>query len=72
MTIELVDKPGQLKDVSKIIADLGGNVVSIYHDRADVDTDVNACLLRIVMETRDFDHIQQIREAVLQAGYKII
>ena len=30
MTIELVDKPGQLKDVSKIIADLGGNVAVSY------------------------------------------
>ncbi|MEG2898531.1 MAG: threonine ammonia-lyase, partial [Eubacterium sp.] len=31
LNIELVDKPGQLRGVSTIIADLGGNVVSIHH-----------------------------------------
>ena len=42
LNIELLDKPGQLKLVSQIIADLGGNVISIHHERANEGSDVNA------------------------------
>ena len=35
LNIELLDKPGQLKLVSEIIADMGGNVISIHHERAN-------------------------------------
>ena len=34
MTIQLEDKPGQLKGVASILADMGGNVISIHHERA--------------------------------------
>ena len=72
ITIELVDKPGQLKDVSRIIADLGGNVTSVHHERANEGSDVNGCYLRIVLETRNFEHIAQIREALQKEGFKLI
>ncbi|MGN0558782.1 MAG: threonine ammonia-lyase [Acutalibacteraceae bacterium] len=71
MNIELLDKPGQLKAVSAIIADLGGNVVSVHHERANEGSDINGCFLRIVLETRNFDHIEQIRKALIDAGYRI-
>lgn len=71
VTIELIDKPGQLKGVSKILADLGGNVVSIHHERASESSDINGCYLRIVMETRNYEHIEQIRKALTEAGYHI-
>ncbi len=72
MAIQLEDKPGQLVGVSKIIADLGGNVVAIHHERASEDSDITDCILRIVMETRDFDHIRKIRSALAEAGFKIV
>ncbi len=72
LTIELEDKPGQLKGVSAIISDLGGNVVSIHHERASEDSDITDCLLRIVLETRNYDHITEIREALKSAGFKIV
>lgn len=72
LNIELLDKPGQLKLVSQIIADEGGNVISIHHERANEGSDVNGCYLRITMETRDYNHIQQIREALTNAGLHII
>lgn len=72
LNIELLDKPGQLKLVSEIIADLGGNVISIHHERASEGSDVNGCFLRITMETRDFNHIQQIRDALTKAGLKLV
>lgn len=70
--VELVDKPGQLSGVSEIIAKAGGNVVAVYHDRADLGTDINGCYLRLVLETRDHDHVCQIQKALSDAGYKLI
>ena len=72
LNIELLDKPGQLKLVSEIIADMGGNVISIHHERASEGSDVNGCFLRITMETRDFNHIQQIRDALTKASLKLV
>ncbi|MBR6507411.1 MAG: threonine ammonia-lyase [Clostridia bacterium] len=72
LLIELVDKPGQLKDVSRIIADCGGNVTSVHHERNGNTESINGCYLRIVMETRDYDHVQQITEALKSEGFKIV
>ncbi len=72
LTIQLEDKPGQLKGVSAILADLGGNVVSIHHERASEDSDITDCILRLVLETRNYEHIQQIRKALTDAGFKIV
>ena len=72
ITIELTDKPGQLSEVSRIIAEKGGNVVSIYHDRGDLDVEITGCYLRIVLETKDFTHIREIKDALLMAGFKLV
>lgn len=71
LTIELLDKPGQLKGVADIIAKEGGNVISIHHERASEGSDINGCYLRIVLETKNFDHIAQIKKALTDAGFII-
>ena len=72
LLIELIDKPGQLKEVSRIIADCGGNVTSVHHERAGSTESINGCYLRIAMETRDYDHVVQITTALRNEGFKII
>ena len=72
LMIELMDKPGQLKNVSRIIADLGGNVTSVHHERANEGSDVNGCYLRIMLETRNFEHIAEIKRALTDFGFKLL
>ncbi len=72
LMIELMDKPGQLKNVSRIIADLGGNVTSVHHERANEGSDVNGCFLRILLETRNYEHIAQIKQALTDYGFKLL
>lgn len=72
LTIELIDKPGQLQEVSEIVATLGGNVIAINHDRADINTDINACFLRISMETRNKEHVDEIKNMLIKKGYKLV
>jgi threonine dehydratase len=71
LTIELLDKPGQLLEVSHIIAELGGNVISIHHERANEGSAVNGCYLRLVLETRNYEHIEAIKNALIENGFKI-
>ena len=72
LCIELMDKPGQLMDVASIIASLGANVISVHHERASETKDINGCYLRMVLETRNYEHIESISCALADAGFKII
>ena len=72
MNIELIDKPGQLIVVSRIIAQLGGNVISIHHERANEGSAVNGCYLRIVLETRNYEHIEEIKKALRENNFRIV
>lgn len=72
LTIELVDKPGQLETVSHVIAELGGNVVAVHHERANEGSDINGCYLRVSLETRNFEHINEIKKALTDNGLLIV
>ena len=72
LLIELIDKPGQLKDVSRIIADLGGNVTSVHHEKNGATSEVTGCCLRIDMETRNYEHVQEITKALKNEGFKLV
>jgi len=72
LQIALEDKPGQLLGVSSIISRCGGNVVSVHHERSDANMAVASCFLKIGMETRDFEQIEQIRQELTKAGFKIV
>ena len=71
LLIELVDKPGQLQDVSKIIAECGGNVTSVHHERSGDTASINGCYLRISVETRNYEHVQEIENALRNSGFTI-
>lgn len=71
LVFELIDKPGQLKEISAIIADCGGNVTGVYHERGDTES-VNGCFLKVEMETRDYNHVQLITKSLRDAGFKIV
>ena len=72
LTIELLDKPGQLRDVSSIIAKYGANVIRVRHNQGGEGTDINDCYLKISMETRDFEHFEIIKDALIKKGYNIL
>ena len=72
LNIELVDKPGQLLKVAKVIAQQGGNVTAVHHEHSNEGSDVNGCYLRVNLETRNFEHIEAIKKALTDAGIHII
>ncbi len=72
LSIELMDKPGQLRDVSEIIASCGANVVSVNYEHAGKGSNVNDCVLTIEMETKNFEHIKQVENALKNAGFHLV
>lgn len=72
VTLDLHDKPGELMGVATIVARLGGNIISVLHERNNNNSNVTACFLRLVMETRNAEHISLIRNTLLEAGYTIV
>lgn len=70
--VELEDKPGQMVEVSKIVAELGGNVIHVLHERNDDSANVNSCQLRIKVETRNAAHIREIEKQLIEKGFKLI
>lgn len=69
--IELSDKPGQLAGVVDVIAEHGGNIISVTHDRLNTNSGINGCFIRVELETRDSGHIDQIRDALRSAGFNV-
>ena len=72
LQIALEDKPGQLVGVSEIISRCGGNVISVHHERSDANMPISSCYLKVGMETRSFEQIQEIENSLRQAGFQII
>ncbi len=71
-SIEIDDKPGQLVKISTLIASLGANIISVLHERTNTFINVNSCVLRVSIETRDQYHIDAIRNALLSEGIQIL
>ena len=72
MLIEMPDRPGSLLGLCNVICRYGANIISIHHERNGESPDVNSCNLRIVLETRNADHIRDIHVGIVAAGYAIL
>ena len=57
---------------AKVIAELGGNIISVVHDRMDSHNSINGCVIRIELETRNADHIREIKDGLNEEGYQVM
>ncbi|SDB19928.1 threonine ammonia-lyase [Eubacterium oxidoreducens] len=70
VSVLLPDKPGELSRVSKVIADVQGNVIKLEHNQF-ITTNRNAAVeLRITMEAFGTEHKKKILKTLEQNGYK--
>lgn len=63
------DRPGLLARVSKVIGDLGANIIEVAHNRLALDVPAKGAEFDILIETRDAQHTQEIVDALGAAGY---
>lgn len=72
ITTKVIDKPGELNNLLTVIAQLGANVISINHDREDQKSEVTACVVDLKLETRDQQHIKEIKDTLYTKGYPVL
>ena len=72
LTVDLADKPGQLSAVCGVISQNGGNIITVTHERVDTRAQINGCTIRLELETRNHEHIEQIRKALTESGFNVL
>ena len=72
ITTRLFDKPGSLVQLLQIVARTGANVISVNHSREGKESNVHFCLLSMVLETRNMQHVDDIEQALISNGYPLI
>jgi threonine dehydratase len=70
-SVRLDDVPGALAKLLGIIAGAKANVFQIYHNRGGADMSIDQSLVELEIETRNFEHIQEIEAVLNQTGYHI-
>ncbi len=60
ITTKVIDKPGQLINLLQLISNAGANIITIDHQREDKKSEVNSCIVSMVLETRNIEHSEEI------------
>ncbi|MPZ48763.1 MAG: threonine ammonia-lyase [Dehalococcoidia bacterium] len=71
MVIDLDDKPGALAALLSLIASKGANVLNVDHNRQGIHLPLRGVEVRLLLETRDAAHIDELTAAMVAAGYKL-
>jgi len=71
LTIDLVDRPGQLAKVATVLGDAGANIVEVSHQRTFSDLPAKGTLLEVVIETRDRQHLEETIATLRGAGFTV-
>jgi len=65
------DLPGTLARLLATIAQEGANVIAVNHDRIGARTDVGGVAVDIALETRGFEHVSLVEQALRNAGWEL-
>jgi len=72
LSVVVDDMPGNLTRLTRTIADLGGNVLEVRHDRISEGLALRETKIDFTLETASAEHAQQIKEALVQSGGRIL
>jgi len=70
LRIHLLDKPGALYDLTRLIAEHRANIVDTLHNRAYYGVNLGDTVIDITMETRGPDQVAELLQALTVAGYR--
>ena len=70
LRIHLLDKPGALAELTRLIASHRANIVDTLHNRAYYGVNLGDTVIDITMETRGPQQVAELREALTAEGYK--
>ena len=70
LRIHLLDKPGALHELTRLIAEHRANIVDTLHNRAYYGVNLGDTVIDITMETRGREHVAELLEALTAEGYR--
>jgi threonine dehydratase len=70
LRIHLLDKPGALAELTRLIASYRANIVDTLHNRAYYGVNLGDTVIDITMETRGREQVAELLEALTAEGYK--
>jgi threonine dehydratase len=69
--VTISDISGSLARLTRLVADAKASVVQIHHDRTFATSELNEAVVELVLETRGFAHVEEVRGALVAGGYKV-
>jgi len=69
LTVTLIDKPGSLMTLTRLLQELYANIVHISYDRTSADLDYGDAHVTIALETKGKEHQEQIQKVLQEYGY---
>ena len=69
MAVTLEDAPGTLAEMLAHVARTGANILHLYHQRSEKNTPLFQTRVELELETRGWDHTEEIRTALERVGY---
>ena len=70
-TAVISDRPGGLADLAAQIASTGASIKQVVHDRAFASPDVSAVNVLCTVETRNHQHLAELRALLKSRGVEI-
>lgn len=67
----VMDRPGALKELLGVVAELGANVLSVFHNRSAKDVPIGFAKIELELETVDEKHVEEIERVLIAKGYEV-
>ena len=71
LRVVISDTPGMLAQISGLVAQGGGNIINVTHQRIFAGVSVRQADLDLAIETRDADHMNEIETRIREAGFAV-
>lgn len=72
LSVIVDDTPGTLHRLTKTISEARANILQVHHDRISQGLFLRETRIDFVLETTSLEHVQEIKNALMQMGIKII
>lgn len=69
-SVTVGDRPGGISELCNLLAKLGVSIKDVMHERAFLK-DVFSVVVKVVCETRDWEHSEEMRKALLEKYEKV-
>ena len=67
----LLDLPGSLEHLSRLLASVNANIVMVQHDRMSAELDPNEAIIHIACEVSGKEHGEKVVKTLEKNGYKV-